>query len=329
VIAMPSLRELGEFELLRRLAAARVAPEGTVVDAGDDAAVLHPSPGRELAVTTDAFVAGHHYPATGLAPRAIGARLALANLSDLAAMAAVPRWALLSMGVRADHDADSLIELQRGVAEVLAIEGAGLVGGNLTAAEGPDWFSLALIGEVESGRAWTRRGARPGDRVAVTGSPGRAAAGLRILREQPRAIEPLAPVVDAWRSPACRVRFARSLAASDAVTAAVDISDGFAGDLAHLCEASGVGAEIRAADWPEDSLLDQAAARLGVTSESLRFGPGDDYELLLALDPGMPVAEGLTVVGLFTDAPGVITLRGRDGGARPLNASGFDHFSGG
>jgi thiamine-monophosphate kinase len=332
---MPSLRELGEFEALRRLAAARQAPAGTVVDAGDDAAVLRAESGRDLVATTDSFVEGRHYPTVGIAPGILGARLALANLSDLAAMAAGPRWALLSMGVRPQHDVDDLLRMQAGVAKALSDEDAGIVGGNLAAVDGPEWFTLTLIGEVERGRAWTRGGARPGDLIGVTGSPGRAAAGLRLLREagDPKAIAGLEPVLDAWRSPACRVRAARELARTGTVTAAIDISDGFAGDLSHLCEASGVGAEIDGAAWPKDDSLERAAERLGVTLEALRLGPGDDYELLLALDPAAWAAhrkrEGVTIVGRCTGAAAVLTIRDPSGGERPLSGSGFDHFGGG
>ena len=330
---MPSLRELGEFEVLRRLAAAREAPAGTIVDSGDDAAVLRTDPDRELVVTTDAFVEGRHYPTGRLAAAAIGERLALANLSDLAAMAAEPRWALLSMGVRSEHDADELVLLQAGVARALSSEGAGLVGGNLTAVEGAEWFSLTLLGEVERGRAWSRGGARPGDLMGVTGSPGRAAAGLRLLRaaDDARALADLKPVIDAWRSPACRVRAARTLAASGVVTAAIDISDGFAGDLARLCAASGVGAEVDAAAWPDDPALDRAAVVLGVTVGALRFGPGDDYELLLAVDPSVDTASlrsaGVTLIGRFTGAPSELTQREPGGNVRTLPRGGFDHFA--
>jgi thiamine-monophosphate kinase len=317
---------------VRRLTAARGTPGGTVVDAGDDAAVVRTEPGRDLVVTTDAFVEGRHYVAGMLTPEALGARLALANLSDLAAMAAVPRWALLSIGVQPEHDADALIRLQAGVAQALAAEVAGIVGGNLAGVAGPEWFSLTLMGEVERGRAWSRAGARAGDLIGVTGSPGRAAAGLALLRaagEVPAGAG-FDEVLDAWRAPACRVRAARALAAAGVVKAAIDISDGLAGDLARLCAASGVGAEIDAAAWPADAALERAAARLGVTLDALRFGPGDDYELLLAIDPeawARDPSEGVTIVGRFTAAAGAISVRDAVGGLRPLPPRGFDHFA--
>ena len=338
---MASLRELGEFEVLRRLVRARradaAAEPDVVVGAGDDAAVLRPGAGADIVVTTDAFVEGRHFLPAWSAPAATGARLAHANLSDLAAMAATPRWALLSIGARPDTDADDLVALQSGLAATLATEGAAVVGGNLAAVEGAEWYSLTLVGETPRGRAWTRYGARPGDLLAGAGTPGRARAGLalaRALGEGARAPE-WQPLLEAWLAPHAHVALARALRGTGAVTAAIDISDGFAGDLGHLCEASGIGAEVEEAAWPDDPLLARAAERLGVPLATLRCGPSDDYELLLAVDPGgradceaaaRAAGVPLAFIGRFTGAPSVLALSGRDGLTRPLPGAGFDHF---
>jgi thiamine-monophosphate kinase len=336
---MPTLRDLGEVETLRRLAAARRAPPGTVVDAGDDAAVVRVRPGHDLVATTDTQVEGRHFLPEWLAPGGVGARLAIANLSDLAAMRAMPRWALLSLGVRADHDADALMDLERGLATALEAEGAGIVGGNLTAVAGAEWYGLTLFGEVERGAEWTRHGARPGDLIAVSGAPGRAGAGARLaaaLGEGAR--DPgWTTLLAAWLTPVARVGLARALGDAGGVTAAIDISDGLAGDLARLAEASGVGAALDEAAWPMDSEIERAAAALGADARALRLGPSDDYELIVALDPAARQACALaaqrlgvpfTFIGRLTDTPGVVTLRDAGGQQRTIEAVGYDHLEG-
>lgn len=332
---MPSLRDLGEFELIRRLTADAGEAAGVVLGAGDDAAVLRLEPGRELVATTDAFVEGRHWRPGWLAGADLGARFATANLSDLAAMAAQPRWALISIGARAEHDADDLAAVQEGAARVLGLAGAAIVGGNVAAVDEEEFLSLTLLGDVERGRAWTRFGARPGDRLVATGAPGRAGAGFRLARALgERARDPQwRELLEAWLEPRARVALARALAAADVVTAAIDISDGLAGDLGRLCEASGVGATLDRLG-PDDPLLDRAAAALGLDPIVLRNGPSDDYELLLAVDPakrealeriareqGVPV----TTLGTLTDAPGAIALR-TAAGERPIEPAGYDHF---
>jgi thiamine-monophosphate kinase len=317
-----------------------MARAGVVLDSGDDAAVLRPAPGVNLVVTADAFVEGAHFLPAWCTARAAGARLAQANLSDLAAMAAEPRWATLSIGARRDADVEDVVAFQAGLADALAAAGAWLVGGNLTAVTGEPWYSLTLLGECERGREWTRRGARPGDLVAVSGHPGRAGAGSRLLGAMGSAAASaleLAPLVEAWRAPVARIALARALRRTGAVTAAIDVSDGFVGDLAHICESSGVGVEVDEADWPADPLLERAATALRLTPDVLTFGPSDDYELLLAVEPGgrgdseraaAEVGVELAFVGRFTAAPGVLTLRTIEGRVRPLGGAGYDHFTG-
>jgi thiamine-monophosphate kinase len=317
---------------------AEAGPDDVVIGSGDDAAILRPPAGHDLVATTDAFVEGRHYAPAWFEAREIGARLAIANLSDFAAMAARPRWALLSIGARGEHELDALVALQDGLAEALAAEGASVVGGNLAAVDGAEWLSLTLLGETPHGRGWTRSGARAGDLLAVTGAPGRAGAGCLLARRLGAEAGATAwrPLLDAWIRPSSRVKLALALRSSDAVTAAIDVSDGFGGDLAHLCEASGLGAEIVEASWPADPLLERAAEKLDVGLEVLRFGPSDDYELILAVDPRRRAAceetarasgVSLAIVGHFTDAPGALTLVTTDGGRRALPSGGFDHFA--
>lgn len=341
---MPTLREVGEFEAIRLLTRGRAEGTGIVVGPGDDAAVLRPDPGDDLVATTDAAVEGRHYLPEWTTPAERGSRLAVANLSDLAAMAARPRWALLSIGARPEHPMGSLLEFQRGLAKALGAEGAAVVGGNLTAVEGDEWWSLTLLGSVAPGRAWTRAGARAGDLLAVTGWPGRAAAGLALARlGSPAAFqaaheEAWRPLLEAWLRPRARVALALALAPAGAVTAAIDVSDGLTGDLAHLCEASGVGCEVHPRSLPVDPLLERAAAALGLSVAALRYGPSDDYELLLAVDPGRRDAceraaresgTPLSFAGRFTDRRGELTLVTGDGARMPLDVRGFDHFAGG
>lgn len=328
---MARLRDVGEIEALRQLIAARGSAPGVVVGPGDDAAVLAPAAGRELVVTTDAMVEGRHFLPGWLAPRGRGARLASANLSDLAAMAAEPRWALLSIGLRGEHELEALLDFQRGVAETLASAGAAIVGGNLTGIEGPEWYDLTLIGEVARGATWTRSGARAGDVLAVSGFPGRAAAGLELVRHLGEAArEPQwAPLVAAWCAPLARTELARALAATGAVRAAIDLSDGLAGDLEQLCQASGVGAEVDPGALSPDPLIERAAAMLGRSAGELRRGPSDDYELILAIDStrraaveeaARAIAVPLAFFGRTVAGSGVTW------GGAPGRTAGFDHF---
>jgi thiamine-monophosphate kinase len=355
----------GEFDLIRRMTQGLPSGEGVIVGPGDDAAVLRPRPGHDLVVTTDTFVEGVHWLPGLLDPDSLGRRFAAANMSDLAAMAAQPRWALLAVGAPERASAEWLEAFERGLADALSAHGATVVGGNLARERGHVWFTLALLGEVARGRAWTRFGARPGDLLAVTGSPGRAGAALAVgaaAHRVPFTAAACEPLLRAHREPSARLVFASALAETGAVTAAIDLSDGFHGDLSHLAEASGVGAEVEETRWVRDGALEEAArlllfqrahrgrwtrarrqwarfaparTRLTHLATELHFAPSDDYELLLALDPALErraiaVAQAqrvpLTVVGRFTDTPGVLTLRDAAGETRPLPGRGWDHF---
>ncbi|HZD01904.1 MAG TPA: thiamine-phosphate kinase, partial [Actinomycetes bacterium] len=174
-----SLSELGEFGLIARLTAgARVGP-GVEVGVGDDAAVLTPTPGRKLVVTTDVLVEGRHFSAGLSAPADWGWKAVVVNCSDVAAMGALPRWLVLALTVPADTPVEVLDQVYAGIGEASRAFAVDLVGGDVS--DGPA-LSLAVTALGEAERVVTRGGARPGDHLAVSGPLGAAAAGLALLR---------------------------------------------------------------------------------------------------------------------------------------------------
>jgi len=328
------LQEIGEFGLIRMLTAAQSAGEGVVRGVGDDAAVLQPSPGWQLLAACDMMVEGVHFSRALTDPFDLGWKLLAVNLSDIAAMAGRPRWGLIGLGIPNDAEPASMHKIYAGVNELAAVYGVAITGGDTVKA--PCLFlSLTMLGEVPAGRAVYRSGARPGDYVVVTGCLGSSAAGLQLLL---RAVEVPAALrermISAHLRPNPRVREAEMLAASLGIGAMLDISDGLAGDLGHLCRESGVGAEI----WPEripiDPDLPLLAELLGQSVGDFSLFGGEDYELLLAVPPTavakLPeLAERLklplTVIGQCTAAAGVIELV-EGNRRRVLERGGYDHF---
>jgi thiamine-monophosphate kinase len=342
-----------EFERIAAVLAGLPRGEGVVVGPGDDAAVLRLRDGRDLVATTDAFVEGRHFRRDLLTPAEAGARLAAANLSDIAAMAAEPRWALLSLVVPPAWTHAECLLFERACARTLAADGAAIVGGNLASGEGPLSATLTLLAEVERGAAWTRAGARPGDVLAVTGAPGSAAAFLALSHWGNPPTRALVPhtIVERVVAPASRVKLARALAAAGGVTAAIDVSDGLAADLAHLCTASGVGARIDEIALHTDEWLLDAARTLsafagqergplpageGGFMTQLQLGASDDYELLLSIAPAKwaqceRIAHEYEVplVHIGTVTVGSVRVLVTTAGAETtLDVPGWDHFSG-
>lgn len=343
----------GEFARIAALLSMLPKGEGVVIGPGDDAALLRPSDGTDLAVTTDTFVEGRHFRRDLLTPGEAGARFAAANRSDLAAMAARPRWATLALSVPPSWSENEVRMFERACARELMNDGAAIVGGNLATADGPFTATLTLIGETARDCAWTRAGARPGDILAVTGAPGSAAAflALALWAEPPSRERAPLEIAERFILPVSRVTFARALAASGTeVRAAIDVSDGLAADLAHLCTASGTGALLDAARLPADAPLCAAARTLSAFAGQER-GPlpagelgllthlvlsaSDDYELLLAIAPESwerclalagEFAVTLTAIGEMSAEPG-LRLRDRDGAIAPVVARGWDHFA--
>lgn len=293
--------------------------QGIEVDVGDDAAVLAPSLGREV-LSVDAHVEHVHFRRAWLSSRALGARAAMAALSDLAAMGAEPRVVLLSLALSEDVTDDELEALALGVRDACDETGARVVGGNLARASEIS-IHTTVIGRMKEAPL-RREGAKVGEGVYVTGTLGAAALGLAAL-EAGRSEDPrLAPFVARWRHPRARISEGRRLI--DLASAAIDVSDGLALDLSRLAEASGVGIDLDARDLPLEPDHAACAALVSRDPITLALTGGEDYELAFTAPLSTALAGLATRIGSVVARPGVVA---RDATGRPLEVAGFDHFA--
>ncbi|HEX6937980.1 MAG TPA: thiamine-phosphate kinase [Longimicrobiales bacterium] len=319
-----------EFELIRRfLERARPPGRGVAVGPGDDCAVVE---GGRIAVSADLSIEDVHFRRAWLAPEEIGYRAAAASLSDLAAMAASPVGALVSLAAP-PADVPAFAErCMAGAREAVESVGATLLGGDLTRSPGPLLLDVVVLGRVE--RPVLRGGARPGDELWVTGALGGAAAAVRCWE---RGEAPPAAAREAFARPRPRIREALWLAERDVPRALIDLSDGLAGDAAHLAAAGRVGIVLDEARIPVHPAAAAVAAD-AADAVALAIGGGEDYELCFAARPGAVAAvEGafretfgtpLTCVGVVREEPGV-AVRGADGTIAPPGVAGYRHFAGG
>jgi thiamine-monophosphate kinase len=331
---------LGEFEIIRRYfdrrgtgaAAWRAEPDaerGVLLGIGDDAAVIDPD--GPLVVTTDMLVEGVHFLA-GMAADALGYRALAVSLSDLAAMGAAPRWALLAMSVE-QAEARWLERFAAGFFELADRHGVALIGGDLT--RGPLTVTVQLIGTARGGRFLTRAGGRVGDDVYVTGSLGDAAAGIELLSRRAAEDHTEDPPFRAreadWARAALEARLLRptprvaeGLALAEVASAAIDVSDGLLADLGHLCEASACGAVVELEKVPLSRALLEVFSR--DAAQAYALGGGDDYELCFSASPAdaervrEAVRDSRTEVhriGRLTQGGGVVCMRDGHGVAPP------------
>ena len=328
--------DIGEFGLIDRLLARLGAPrEGVVVGPGDDAAAVRLGGATALA-TTDLLLEGVHFEVGLSSPADVGWKALAANISDVAAMGGLPRFALIALGAPHGTPVSTLEEIYAGVDECARAFSVAIVGGDTVRAERLI-VSVALVGEPGPAGVITRGGARAGDVVCVTGSVGGAAAGLALLRAAPedpeasRHLERHPALVAAHRRPTPRVREGL-VAATGGATAMIDLSDGVAQDVAHICEASHTGVRLRADALPLSDGVGEIAHWLGRDPVEFAAGGGDDYELAIAIasDRVSALASELaptlvTEVGQMVEGSERILQR-EDGTATELAKLGWDHF---
>ncbi len=285
-----------------------------IVGPGDDAAVVRSGSG-ELVLTTDAMVDGIHFRTDLTTPRDLGYKAIAVNVSDVAAMAASPRFALCALTLPEQTDAGWVVELAGGMRECCDEFALSLVGGNLS--RGDELSIVATVtGEVLPGRAVRRDGARPRDRGVITGSLGGSAAGLRLASQRSWSDDER-DALRHYMRPTPRVGEA-GLLAGHGVTSMMDVSDGLAIDLSRLCEASGTGARLEIARLPIHPAATRAEA----------IGGGEDYELLATLPDARAVEEAGSELreafGVSLSDIGAIIEARSDGGLVAVDEDGID-----
>jgi len=310
----------------RRLDASRELRLGI----GDDAALFRPRAGHELILTCDWFLEGTHFLRGKHPPDSVGWKCLARALSDVAAIGGVPRCFLLSLAIPASHTGRWLDKLLGGLLRASRRFACFLAGGDTTHRK-EILLNITVVGEVQTGRAALRSGARPGDLIYVSGNLGEAELGLHVLKRSQRVANRRSPLTKKHLYPEPRIPLGQWLAKKRLVSAMMDLSDGLSSDLPRLCAASGVGGRIEASEVPRTGNL-QAARKYGLDPTDLALHGGDDYELLFTVPPQKAKSLPRSFQGVKLSRIGRITQKAElvvcheNGRERPLPAGGWDPF---
>ena len=336
------VRDVGEFGLIELLAASLPAEvqiaSGLRLGIGDDAAVWQPFPGEDVVVTTDSLVEDVHFRRDWTDWESLGHKSLAVNVSDLAAMAAIPRLAVISLGLEGDERVGDLQALYRGLGSLARRHGMTIAGGDIVRSPMGIVLHVTALGETRGRRVLTRSGAKPGDLIGVTGTLGASVAGLRLLGldagDPRRHAATASQLIEAHLRPEPRVELGMALLEHGA-TSAMDLSDGLLGDLPKLLTASGVAAQL-----DEGNIPVAAAVRALFPGEwlDLALRGGEDYELLFTapghdwdrIEGAIQKAGGtIAAIGeVLARGPGTpdIEVIAPNGARRTVSGGAFDHF---
>lgn len=324
------IKEIGEFNLIKRLSSKLMPPARKVLAGiGDDAAALPSSKDKLQVVTTDMLVEDVHFRTSTAKPFEIGWKSLAANISDIAAMGGEPTYAFVSIGFTSHTTLEFADELYAGMKKIADLYSVDIVGGDTVSAP-QIIINIALLGEVEQENLILRSGAKADDVILVTGDLGGADAGLAIL-EYNLALEDTKKHL----MPIPRVSEGRLLAKSGYVNSMIDISDGLASEVNHICDMSGTGALIFMEKIPLSHNVFEVSQKTGKKPYDFALYGGEDYELLFTCHPdkasdlieemSIKLGTPLTIIGRITDAPGSLIMD-KNGDIFPLEARGYDHF---
>ncbi len=330
-----SLAEIGEFGFIDRVSAGCLTrPSGVVLGIGDDCAVTRCEPGRLRLLTTDLLIERVHFLRDAITPGQLGAKALAVNLADIAAMGGTALDAFVSIAIPKDVPLAYLDALYDGMKALARQFDVNILGGDTSGSRADLVVNIALTGEVAEDRILYRSGARIGDILFVSGPLGDSAGGLdALLRGRSDASPAARELVRRHHEPQPHLEEGRAIAASGLAHAMLDVSDGLAADLPHLCDRSEVGAEVWEAELPLSPELRVYCAAHGLDASAVALSGGEDYVLLLAADSGL--ADALAGAGVRLHAIGRVIEAGRrevarrDGTRSPLAPGGWDHFRSG
>ncbi len=334
------LSDLGEFGLIDRLTSdIKLKNKSTVKGIGDDAAVLKPGQKKYTLISKDLLLEGVHFDLMYVPLKHLGYKSAIVNFSDIAAMNGKPTQLVAGIGVGARYSVEAIEELYSGLKAACEVYGVDFVGGDTTSSSTGLVISITVVGEVEKDNIVYRSGAKPNDLICVSGDLGAAYMGLLILQREKKAFKAnpdIQPdlsqhsyILERQLKPEARTKIADLLAENDIrPTAMIDISDGLASDIKHICKASNTGCVISEEKIPIDESTYELAKEFNIVPTVAALNGGEDYELLFTISQDdyekIKNLEEITVIGYMTDASEGERLVTVDNNHIELKAQGWD-----
>ncbi len=340
--ALTPISQLGEFGLIKHLTSnIRIKNPETLLGPGDDAAILQPGPGKQLVVSSDLLVEGIHFDISYTPLTHLGYKAVTVNVSDMAAMNAVPKQITVSLAISSKYTVEAMEELYRGLLAACEHYGVDLVGGDTTASPSGLMISITALGEADAATLTRRNTARQGDLICVTGDLGGAFLGLNLLEREKRIFRESPEVqpdfgdndylLQRQLKPEARTDMKAIFEAIGVLpTSMIDVSDGLASELLHICTQSKLGCKVYEDKLPIDPIALRTAAEFNMDPNVAILNGGEDYELLFTI-PQEDFAKvkghpDITVIGHMTEENEGRMLISRSGQAHELTAQGWQHF---
>ncbi len=333
------MSDLGEFTLIDRIK--QILPQAkhpdVLIGLGDDTAVIKIDHNKALIATCDIQIEDQHFRLKHISTYQLGRRAIAVNLSDIASMGGKPSFALVSLGLPPKFSVIDYDRLFQGIKDELSQYSAHLVGGNLAKTENKLIVDVTMLGEVHPDRLLSRSGSKVGDKIFVTGKLGESGAGFHILEAFGQHYpEKYANLVKAHLQPTPRIEAGKMIAETEIATSMIDISDGIASDLYHICQMSGVGAEIHSKRLPLPENIEEVSEIAHTNPLNIAMHSGEDYELLFTVKPDVipalitEISNKLSL--LITEIGHIVTrtegyyLIDSQQNRIPILPKGWDHF---